>query len=223
MFRSIVASVAALFALPAIAPAQFRTVVPNAGFSGGALGNGLTGGIRPLGPAILPAPTPIAPPRFSMVGRGSMGGGILRPVPPIWQQGAGFPFSGVWPGYGYGGWAPFYQAVPVMPMPVIVPSTVPSRLPSVNQSVVLANQFPAVLTMEFPGMAEVWLNGEKVKGDPSTEWTLTSPRLQPGGTYTFEVKAKWTSGGRMFTSERSITVAAGNRSRSLVVTGTEVK
>ncbi|MBA4186414.1 MAG: hypothetical protein C0467_00200 [Planctomycetaceae bacterium] len=87
----------------------------------------------------------------------------------------------------------------------------------------MVNEFPAVLTLEFPAAAEVWVNGKKGEGDPTTEWTLTSPDLLKGTEYTFEVKARWTVGGKTFEYQRSIKVEGGNRSRALVVAGTEIK
>jgi uncharacterized protein (TIGR03000 family) len=189
---------------------------------------GFGGGPRPLGPAILPNPPSITPPSYGMTGRGFGGGfGGFR--------GAGFPFRGIWGGYGYGLGYPYYGyglGYPYYgygggftyngysfdgPTPVYVESQPPA------QNIALANVFPAVLTMEFPAPAEVWVNGEKAEGDPSTEWKLTSPELKQGETYTFGVKARWKSGGKTYSYERSVDVASGDHSRALVVAGTEVK
>jgi len=147
--------------------------------------------------------------------------------------GPGFPFSGAWSGFnrypshgiggfGFGG---FGFGGGSYPVPVFVPVPVPVGPPEPppQPTLVLANEFPAVLTLEFPAVAEVWVNGQQGIGEPAAEWTLTSPVLKAGGEYTFAVKARWKAGGRTFEYERSVTVAGGQRSRSLVVAGTAVK
>jgi uncharacterized protein (TIGR03000 family) len=93
----------------------------------------------------------------------------------------------------------------------------------VQQTLVLANEFPATLVLEFPAAAEVWVNGKKGEGEPNAEWTLTSPTLQPGQRYTFDVKARWKADGKTLECTRSFTVAGGERSRAHVLAGTPVK
>ncbi len=180
---------------------------------------GIAAGVRLPYPA-APHPAPSAP-RYPCAG--GFGGGFCPPIP---ISGPGFPFSGVWgggygfggvyPGYGYG-YAPFgfNSSAPVYE----------SQPPEIRTApnVALVNEFPAVLTLEFPVPAEVWVGGKKGEGKPTTEWTLTSPSLKAGVEFTFEVKARWTVEGKTFEYERSVKVASGNRSRALVVAGTEIK
>jgi len=77
--------------------------------------------------------------------------------------------------------------------------------------------------MEFPAIAEVWVNGVKGEGPATKEWTLSSPVLKIGKEYTFKVKARWTLNGKTYEYERSVDVASGNRSRAQVIAGVEVK
>lgn len=146
--------------------------------------------------------------------------------------GPGFPFSGVFSGgYGYGGWynSGFPYPGYVAPPPVEVapaqalPLPAARRPQSTEPFVPPANEFPATLVMEFPAAAEVWVNGKTQDGDAKKEWTLTSPTLKPGGEYTFEVKARWTAGGKTYEYARSAAVAGGQRTKAVVVSGTEVK
>jgi len=140
----------------------------------------------------------------------------------------GFPFSGIWGIYGYGGgynygpygygYAPslsYSFAPPVYQAQPVEIGTAPN--------IALVNEFPATLTMEFPAPAEVWVNGKKGDGNATTEWTLTSPSLKAGMEYTFQVKARWTVNGKTYEYERNVTVASGNRSRAQVIAGTEIK
>jgi uncharacterized protein (TIGR03000 family) len=108
---------------------------------------------------------------------------------------------------------------------IVVPTvTAPSGPSGPEQApLILSNEHPAVLVLEFPADAEVWVNGDKANLPATNEWTLTSPVLKAGGEYTFNVKARWKAGGRIYEYDRAITVAGGNRTRTIVVTGTEVK
>ncbi len=203
MSRTLALFVAALI-FPSVAYGQPLTPLTTASGVGG-----FGGGIRPNTPALT---APMMNPRFRP-GFGT-GGGFVSP----YRHGIGYPFSGVWLG-GYGFGYPYYVPAPA-PVPVLVPTAPepPSRPP-----IILSNEFPAVLVLEFPAPAMVWVNGEKQSGDPATVWTLTSPVLKAGGEYTFEVKARWQSAGKAFEYNRSITVAGGKRSKALVVAGTQVK
>lgn len=196
---------ALLLVLPNAATAQvlqMQPTVPPSGF-----------GVRPFPPGRPLPPAVLVPPVF--------GGGIFGGFIPPGYTGRGFPFSGVWGGYG--GWFPYYPyAVPV-PAPVVVVPPAPAMPERTEPTIVLANEFPATLTVEFPAAAEVWVNGTRAEGAAATEWTLKSPVLKAGGSYTFEVKARWTAGGKTYEAERSVQVAGGNRSRVLVVAGTPVK
>ena len=51
----------------------------------------------------------------------------------------------------------------------------------------------------------------------------TGHPLRTGVEYTFKVKARWKVGDKTYEYVRSVPVAAGNRSKAIVVAGTEVK
>jgi uncharacterized protein (TIGR03000 family) len=179
----------------------------------------------PIGPGMqfLPQPTPkFAPP---VTGFGS---GLVKPTP-IAPFGPAFvtpvfvpaPFYGF--GFGYGGFGPYgygYGLGYGFGPPVLGgPSAMPVQ--PTDPGVVLANEFPAVLTVQYPTPAEVWLNGKKLEGK-AEEHQLISPVLKPGETFTFEVKARWKVGEKTYESTRTVTLSPGDRSRLLVISGTEV-
>lgn len=223
---------ALLLAVPAASHAQFQPsfqpTVPPSGFTYG-FGGGFA---RPAplpavgGPVINGVPGLVGVPVNTSPFYPTHG--IVAGVGRSHYRGPGFPFSGVWRGgYGFGGWFPGYgygygYGLPLYAAPVqfAAPAFVD---PPPERTIVLANEFPAVLVIQFPAPAELWVDGKKGDGEPNTEWTLTSPVLKAGGEYTFEVKARWKSGGKTFEYTRSVTVAGGQRSRALVVSGTEIK
>jgi uncharacterized protein (TIGR03000 family) len=213
MFRSSFV-LAVLLGVPSAVFAQRNAVTP-VGFGGGAV---------PLTPAIpLPGMIPVSPARFAP--GGGVRGGFVQPG----FRGPGFPVRGVWGGYGGFGWGlPFYSdpySTGYGPSVIVVPvDSTPSAPSEPEQApLILSNEHPAVLVMEFPADAEVWVNGDKADLPATNEWTLTSPVLKAGGEYTFNVKARWKANGRIYEYDRAITVAGGNRSRTIVVAGTEVK
>lgn len=177
-----------------------------------------------------PGPLPVTPggPKYPCAG--GIGGGFT-PTVPCAPTAPGFPFSGVWlGGYGFGGYDPFafygpgYGYAPATGFsfqgPVYDP---PVEVKPPVGTLAIGDQFPATLVLEFPAPAEVWVDGQKGDGKPTTEWTLTSPRIRTGTEYTFKVKARWTVGGKTYEYDRVVNVASGNRSRALVVAGTEIK
>jgi uncharacterized protein (TIGR03000 family) len=113
------------------------------------------------------------------------------------------------------------------PPQIIVPGTAPT--PSLapvgppDITVELSGEMPAILVLEFPALAEVWVNGKKGAGEPQSEWTLTSPPIHVGTAYSFSVRARWTTNGKTFEHEREVPVTANTRSRSLVLSGKEIK
>jgi len=89
-------------------------------------------------------------------------------------------------------------------------------------NVVLANEFPATLTIQLPQGKEMQVNGKPAEDTPAG-YTLTSPALKSGEKYTFSVDVRWQSGGKTYEAKRSVSVGAGDRSRLLIVSGEEVK
>ena len=140
------------------------------------------------------------------------------PTAPFYGAGFGYPSA---PFYGTGFGYP--NGSLVAPSITVNQSlTVAPPLPRVD-TVVLTGGYPATLTLQFPSAAEVWLNGKKVEGKAALERELTSPGLKAGESYTFDVKGRWTTGGKTYEAKRKATLIPGDRSRILVVSGEEVK
>lgn len=168
--------------------------LPQSGYRFTPPGQGMTFGARRLG------------------GFGGFGGPTFFPTP--FYYGYGY-------GLGYGDIEGTYYLPRLGPTIVIAPPPAPPRPP--EPSVVLANEFPATLVVQFPAAADVWLNGRAVKGEAAEERTLTSPVLRPGESFAFDVKARWASGGKTYETTRTVTLGPGDRSRLIVVSGTQVK
>jgi uncharacterized protein (TIGR03000 family) len=157
--------------------------------------------------------SPVMPPLNPVPGAPAMG--RFRPIRPI----VPFPWfpGGVLPYYGYG-----YPQPQIVIVPTPVPFVQGTQAPP-ERTVIPGNEFPATLVLEFPADVELWINGEKADEKPTNEWTLTSPVLKLGESYTFKVKAQWKAGGKTYQAERTITVPSGERSRAIVVSGTAIK
>jgi uncharacterized protein (TIGR03000 family) len=179
----------------------------------------------PLAPGVMPA-SPIGPgtqflPAGPIASRGGPGvsNAVYFPVAMPWGWGMGWGYQTYNPwvgfGYSYGGILPTYTA-PAQPVGVDQPQR-PEPV------VVLVNEFPATLTVQFPAAAEVWVDGTKVKGDAVEEQILTSPVLKPTQQYTFLVKARWTMKGKTYEAKRAVTLGPGDRSRLMIVSGDEVR
>ncbi len=182
-------------------------------------------GNLPLAPGIMPA-SPIGPGMPAGIGPattrpGQPGIVYFRAIAPWgWATGWGYQTYSPWTGYSYsfGGYLPDgYVAPPVQQQVIVEQPRQPAR------TIVLANEFPATLVLQFPAVAEVWLNGKSVKGTASEERTLMSPVLKPGEKFAFEVKARWTNRGKTYESTETVTLGPGDRTRLFVVSGTEVK
>jgi hypothetical protein len=181
------------------------------GFGGGFKSSSAPHAWSPPMPAIPPMPS-ISPPAAGLSGGFVQTG--RTPRPPLHP---GYPFYGIWPGYS--GWAPIYPVV----VPVEVPVPVPVIVNPPDPQVELSGQLPATLVLEFPAPAEMWVNGKKSEGEALSEWLLTSLPVDVGTEYMFSVRARWELNGKTFEYQRAIPVGAGNRTRSLVVSGKEIK
>jgi uncharacterized protein (TIGR03000 family) len=105
------------------------------------------------------------------------------------------------PDYGYDYYAQPYYAVPVMPDP----SQISLYPPPVN------SENTALIDVRIPPDAELWFDGS-----PTTQRgparTFTTPSLDPGRTFTYELRATWMANGQQVTQTRAVQVGAGKRS-----------
>jgi uncharacterized protein (TIGR03000 family) len=227
MSRLLLGAAAALL-LPTAAPAQIPASVASGVGNFGDYRN------RMVGPALA---APVGGPLYRP---GSMGTriGVATPYPyrgvvsgygynvypfgSFYSPYASYYGGGFLTGYGYGygyslyfvGPGPFAYDPPVVDVP---PPQEPTRV------IALSNEYPATLTMDFPAAAKVWLDGKEVAGEASAERVLTSPVLRPGEKHTFKVRAEWAAGGKTYEYTRDVTLGSGERSKVLVMSGTEKK
>jgi len=68
------------------------------------------------------------------------------------------------------------------------------------------------LLVHVPADAEIWLDGVKTQ-QTGTARRFESPALQPGGVYTYEVRARWTEQGRDMEQRQVVLVHAGDQVR----------
>ncbi|MDY3558393.1 hypothetical protein R5W23_005486 [Gemmata sp. JC673] len=163
-----------------------------------AIGPPTIGGLEIVGPPIGTGPSLLYPVRSPGAGGALNGPPLLVP-------------SGPWGGVNYP--PPVYPVqIPLVPAPTPQPT-----------AVVLSGEGTAALAVQLPAAGQVWLDGVKVTGASTAEWNLTSPVLRDGQAHTFELKSSWTAGGKTYEARRSVPVAVGDRSRLIVVSGTETK
>ncbi|QJW95667.1 hypothetical protein [Frigoriglobus tundricola] len=164
---------------------------------------------------------PGAPLPAASVPQGSQGTTVYFPValPTGWGIGWGYQTYNPWTGFSYA----FGGIVPTNPTPPETPAPTAESPRRPEAAVVLSNEFPATLALQFPAAAEVWLDGKKVSGDAATERVLKSPVLRPDQTYAFNVKARWTTGDKTYEATRVVKLGSGDRSRLLIVSGDEVR
>lgn len=183
-------------------------------------------GRLPLSPGVTPAspigpgtqflpPQPPRPPLFVP----NKPGLVVVPVMAPWGYPTtptyGTAFGGLGLGYPYGG-------VVASPPVINITQSVTNVGTFGGPAAVPTREFPATLTLQFTHAAEVWVNGKKLDGEAAEERTVTSPALKVGEAHTFQIKARWTSGGKTYEATRTVTLSGGDRSRLIVVSGTEV-
>ncbi len=67
----------------------------------------------------------------------------------------------------------------------------------------------ARVEVHVPDRAQVWFNGQKtIQG--GTERTFTSPGLESGQNYSYDVRASWTLDGKTVDQTRKVAVHAGD-------------
>lgn len=135
-------------------------------------------------------------------------------------------------GYGYGSGYPFYLGVGVGPYgynyypysyygsgrstffgpPDIYANGegVPSEVRSFYPPDAAVNVAAPVATVRLyvPADAQVWFDGSATKQTGSGR-AFTSPPLEPGKTYSYDVKAQWIEDGKTVVKTRTVTVQAG--------------
>jgi uncharacterized protein (TIGR03000 family) len=147
--------------------------------------------------------------------------------------GYGLGYGLGWGGYGGYGWSPYsnypgyYYSGLGLGMGTVMPAYGAPPLMGAGGSgagtqATVNARFPAQLTIEFPASASVTVNGQPVSSSGPVQ-TLTSPALELGRTYTFNVKAHWSADGQEYEWNRNVTVAAGERSQVNVAHGFPVK
>jgi uncharacterized protein (TIGR03000 family) len=98
-------------------------------------------------------------------------------------------------------------ASPAVYPPVPLPAAAPSSAPAALQGAA-----PANVVVQVPADAEVWFDDHKTK-QSGGQRTFTSPPLQPGRTFTYEVKARWTQDGKPVERTQTIKVQGGETSQ----------
>jgi uncharacterized protein (TIGR03000 family) len=142
-----------------------------------------------------------------------------------WNRGYGYWGSGGW---GYGGWGygdswPAYDAAAAGDGQVIPAAMYQSQYPPSGGPAGGTWTSPAVAPLPKVGPspavvqifvidpnAELWLNGVKVQQTGQMR-NFRTPELEPGKTYKYEVRAKWTQDGKPFEQTRTVTVQAGQQ------------
>jgi uncharacterized protein (TIGR03000 family) len=68
----------------------------------------------------------------------------------------------------------------------------------------------AEIQVRVPDDAELWFNGARTQLTGTTR-VFQSPPLEPGARYSYDVKARWTEGGKAVERTLRVPVAAGSR------------
>jgi len=132
-------------------------------------------------------------------------------------------------GYGWGGgyypysYSPYYYSAPVYTGIYSVPAYTDV---DVTPPVVTNNPLPeepngiaptsytsanaALVEIRVPANADVWFEGDKTQ-QKGVDRLFTSPPLESGRKYTYDVKARWMDHGKPVEVQRHISVQAGRR------------
>lgn len=150
------------------------------------------------------------------------GAGIYTTFQPPWASwwGTTLPYWSPlgWGWYGYGGYPGGEFTYPTFGGDVTLADAPSAGYRSPPD---LASSTPvdrAVLAMQVPADAKIWVQGEATKQSGEVR-TFVSPPLEPGRTYTYSVKAQWTVNGKAVEQSQNVTVRAGNRSQLLFLPG----
>lgn len=79
----------------------------------------------------------------------------------------------------------------------------------------------AMLTVQAPSDAKIWLQGQETTSTGSDR-VFTSPPLKAGQEYTYTVKAQWKVNDKTVEQNQTVSVKAGERTGLLFLSGSEV-
>jgi uncharacterized protein (TIGR03000 family) len=98
---------------------------------------------------------------------------------------------------------------PTRPPPTTSGLDVPLVPPALREPE--SREAPAQIEVRVPAGAEVWFGGSKTRRT-GTVRLFESPPLEPGKWFSYDVKARWTEGGKEVEQTRKVSIAAGFRS-----------
>ncbi len=117
--------------------------------------------------------------------------------------------GGFVPSYGYGRsyFAPGYVSSGTM-----LPGNTTSMYyqPGAQYGAAATNPNAATIDVHVPADAQVWFDGDPTN-QRGSDRVFTSPSLDPGKAYHYEVKARWTENGRPVERTKRVEVRAGQR------------
>jgi len=146
------------------------------------------------GGTVSPVPSPSTPP---------------PPLPRPYQ--VALPYYGPWGYSPY--WPVWYDSDPVPVVNNIVPVPVPVYAAPSQTTIVLPatpTELRARLALTVPMQSRVTVGGKEVDAKAAPVM-LESPPLQPGQSYTFDLRVTWPEGNKSEERTRSVTVGAGDQ------------
>jgi uncharacterized protein (TIGR03000 family) len=132
----------------------------------------------------------------------------------------GMGYSG-FGGYGSGG-SGLNPGTPIIPYspeytPIPPANIDPTALPSLPAplsppATTVSNATPATATVNVivPEGGQVWFD-DTLTPSTGSKWVYTSPKLEPGKTYTLKIKARWAEGGHDRNYDIPLRIVAGDK------------
>jgi len=74
------------------------------------------------------------------------------------------------------------------------------------------NEKPTRIEVQVPENAQVWIEGKKMASTGTTRRFVT-PTLNPGRTYTYDIRVQWNQDGRDVSTDRQITIRGGEQKK----------
>jgi uncharacterized protein (TIGR03000 family) len=131
----------------------------------------------------------------------------------------GYGYGSPYGGYGYGaGYIPYYSATYIVPViSTASTATAPARMRSEIYPAIAYRDTPSEMTQAYIDVrlpaadAAVWIDGMRMK-QTGTDRRFITPALDPGSTYTLEIRASWPgANGKQETRAQRIDVRAGGQ------------